>query len=39
MGYYIGGGRYICWFHALQVPGCMDAVRGQQEVALVRTET
>ena len=39
MGYYIGGGQYICWLHALTVAGLMDAVREQQEVALVRTKT
>jgi len=38
MGYYIGGGQYICWLHALTVPGCMRAVQNQEPVALVRGE-
>jgi hypothetical protein len=34
MGYYIGGGQFICWLHALVLPGCMEAVKGQEMVAL-----
>lgn len=33
-GYYIGGGQYICWLHALTVKGLMQAVRGQEMTAL-----
>jgi hypothetical protein len=35
MGYYIGGGQFICWLHALALPGCMEAVKDQEMVALV----
>lgn len=38
MGYYMGGGQYICWLHAMTVPGCMEAARNQQQVCLVRTK-
>jgi hypothetical protein len=33
-GYYIGGGRFICWLHAMKVRGMLEAVAGQQMVAL-----
>lgn len=33
-GYYIGGGQYICWLHAMTVPGCLEAVSDQQMCAL-----
>lgn len=26
MGYYMGGGLYICWMHALVTPGCITAI-------------
>lgn len=33
-GYYVGGGQYICWLHAMKVPGMMKAVEGQEMAAL-----
>ena len=34
MGYYIGGGRYICWLHALFTPFIMQALHGETLYAL-----
>lgn len=38
MGFYIGGGQYICWLHILRVSGAIEAVRGQKLVALLPAE-
>ena len=34
MGYYIGGGRYICWLHALVNAPILAALQDQQLVAI-----
>lgn len=33
-GYYVGGGLYVCWFHAMTVPGLLELVHGKALVAL-----
>jgi hypothetical protein len=39
-GYYLGGGMWICWLHALYSPSLMMVIAktGQQMQALPRTE-
>jgi hypothetical protein len=36
-GYYVGGGLYICWFHAMSVPGLIELVHDKALLALVPT--
>lgn len=38
LGYYVGGGQFICWLHALKVPGCLKAIKGRKAVALIASK-
>lgn len=39
LGYYAGGGQYVCWYHVCVVPGFFAAFAGQQPVCLAPWET